>query len=268
MRIQDNNNHPRNVLIIDITDKCNYKCPWCGGPEGIKNTWNAEQLKLFREHIAEHPYNTYSFHGGEPLLDIELVCKISQAIYAQSEKARINLFTNGTLLTHKNIELIKQYRIHTCISVQASGYKDITQLISHYANPEERINEIKTLPHLKIRYVWDLQKKLLPEIYLLAKTFNCAIEMTPDHFKLKDMKRHHVIEMKETADYVQHALNLPIDRLHSCCHSYCDCRANRRRYYTDGFIGWEDDVPSEQIRGCIMFKTKMQPETYNAYRGD
>lgn len=267
MRIPDSNTHPRNALIIDITDKCNYTCPWCGGAKGIKNTWNTEQLKLFRKHITEHPYKMYSFHGGEPLLDIALICKIAEAIYTQSEKARINLFTNGTLLTHENIEIIKQYRLHTCISIQASGYKDISQFLSHYKDPEESLKEIKTIPNLKLRYVWNLQTPLLPELTLLAKMFNCTIEITPDHFKLKAMEKHHVQQMKEVQSYINERYALHIDLLHSNSRWCCDCRSNRRRFYTDGFIGWESDVPKEQTEGCIMFKTKMKPDVYALYKG-
>ncbi|MEG1912761.1 MAG: radical SAM protein [Cloacibacillus sp.] len=265
MRIPDNDSVSRDVLIIDVTDRCNYSCPWCGGISDIKNTWDNAQVDLFKQHIKRFRYGTYSFHGGEPLVDMNLVEQLTAIIREQQPKAIIRLFTNGTLLTDGVVAFIKRYDIYTVISAQATGYKNAVQLLEFYNNPAQFLETLNTLPHVSLRYVWNMRSNLKADITLLSKIFNCHIEVTPDHHKLSQLTVEHVKQLEEVIRYSKNNLSTTFDVLHSLSHC-CDCRASRRRFFTDGFIGWEGDVPTEIINGCAMFHAKMDKSVYEEYK--
>ncbi len=107
---------------VAITYRCNLKCVFCyagsgctANPTGSSKEMTTEQIKevlwkIF--HQAKTP--SVSFTGGEPTLIPELPALIR---YAKELGMRVNLITNGTLITPA---LARTYAEHGLDSAQVS----------------------------------------------------------------------------------------------------------------------------------------------------
>jgi len=120
------------------TGKCNKKCKYCFEPEKIPDDIDS---KLVKEYLSHNPCTSGMIFGGEPLMAIDKVCEILDAIRnnpsvtkkrrdATLKKCR-NLITNGTLI-HKYIDIIKKYDLGAQISVD--GCKEAHNLNRVYAD--------------------------------------------------------------------------------------------------------------------------------------
>jgi MoaA/NifB/PqqE/SkfB family radical SAM enzyme len=96
----------KNIAVLNITSRCNLRCPFCFGPEVKSKTNNQETITKFSTEIAKNNIvklykngaRILIFSGGEPLLrpDIwELIC------YAKKQGFFTMLHTNGILFYKK-----------------------------------------------------------------------------------------------------------------------------------------------------------------------
>ncbi len=89
------------VLIYEITPRCNHDCLYCynvwkdevGYPTGELDTKDAR--RLLKKAIAETGCRNISFSGGEPLLRDDL-CEL--AAFLVKRGRQVTLLTNGTLV--------------------------------------------------------------------------------------------------------------------------------------------------------------------------
>lgn len=95
---------------IESTNRCNLKCRMCINaqlPDKMGSNMETETFfRLVDEIAAEHPADVATialFLGGEPFLHPQLFEMIR---YARTKNIKVNLATNGTLLTGKNIDLL------------------------------------------------------------------------------------------------------------------------------------------------------------------
>lgn len=123
-------------LTINVTQICNLKCTYCaaggdgsyGSPQTKINVEKTlPQLKFFLEKIPNGGSFRITFLGGEPLLypeGIEEIAKYAQLVSNEKNiQAQFSIVTNGTLLTEKNIALLKKIRANVTVSLD--GPKDI-----------------------------------------------------------------------------------------------------------------------------------------------
>lgn len=123
-------------LTINVTQVCNLKCTYCaaggdgsyGSPQTKINVEKTlPQLKFFLEKIPHGCSFRITFLGGEPLLypeGIEEIAKYVQLVSAERNiQAQFSIVTNGTLLTEKNISLLKKIKANVTVSLD--GPKDI-----------------------------------------------------------------------------------------------------------------------------------------------
>ncbi|UCE41434.1 MAG: radical SAM protein [Candidatus Aminicenantes bacterium] len=101
---------------VALTWRCNIKCQFCyasctciaesdeeSGMEEL-STYDVKKVLDIIRHDAEVP--SVSFTGGEPMLRDDLTELVAYAV--RSLKMRVNLITNGTLITKKNAMALKK----------------------------------------------------------------------------------------------------------------------------------------------------------------
>lgn len=104
---------------IAVTYRCNNTCKFCyAGCAGLQNSMSKKYPELETEHIkriilifkeqCKIPF--FSFTGGEPLLRDDLEQLIS---YAVSIGLRVNLISNGTLVTEERAQALYQAGLRT-----------------------------------------------------------------------------------------------------------------------------------------------------------
>ena len=128
-------------VTICVTEECNLECTYCYmvGKNNFKKM-TFETAKKIVDFIVNDPYcNSLSdnllidFIGGEPLLEMELIDKISDYIclllYSKKHKWFNNLqfsfSTNGTLYDSKIMEnYLKKHRYHAGFGFSIDGTKE------------------------------------------------------------------------------------------------------------------------------------------------
>lgn len=96
----------REVVIWDITSKCNLKCSHCYNAEKYdETTYNLtfEQALNTVDQITEEGFEQIQFVGGEPLM-FEKFVKLAE--YILSKGVRVSLTTNGWFLDQYGTDLV------------------------------------------------------------------------------------------------------------------------------------------------------------------
>ena len=109
-------------MILEVTKRCNYRCPYCyciwherpdlGGDELDTQGWRGIIDQCARGGVRE-----LLFTGGEPLLRPDLFKLLSYA-RAQMPEARLEVYTNGSLLTESVLRRFKRLKAHLSTSLQ------------------------------------------------------------------------------------------------------------------------------------------------------
>ena len=109
------------TLQIQVTDKCNLKCPYCY----VKQRSNVltfdmflkqyEKLNtLFKKFTLYNPdYSTFEigYFGGEPLLNLKTIIEIDDFLSKEGRKEFSHIQTNGTILTKEIVNTLKDHNI-------------------------------------------------------------------------------------------------------------------------------------------------------------
>jgi len=116
------------IIIAKPTAECNFRCKYCyhastNYEQGLLDPSSLEAL--IRLAQTEYERVEYVWHGGEPLLcGLEYYKNIIelQNKYRQKDQVIINsVQTNGSLLSHKFIELFKKFDFSVSISFDGPG---------------------------------------------------------------------------------------------------------------------------------------------------
>lgn len=92
------------ILYLHMTSRCNLRCPYCYNQEHRLKIWRtpmSTEDQLFRvvDEAAELGFFEIKLTGGEALLH---PATLAVGRHAKSCDLRVNLLTNGTLVTEKN----------------------------------------------------------------------------------------------------------------------------------------------------------------------
>ncbi|NIU84317.1 MAG: radical SAM protein [Candidatus Thorarchaeota archaeon] len=113
------------LVFWNITNRCNLSCRQCylnaGSKAQRKEELPLEEAKAFLDDLAEMDIPLLMFSGGEPLLRTDFW---DLAAYAKANQIKTALSSNGTLITRRVAEKIKEAGIeYVGISLDGSNEK-------------------------------------------------------------------------------------------------------------------------------------------------
>ena len=111
-----------NSLILELTTKCNYSCPYCyclwhEYPHLGRYVLRTAQWKQVIRYAVERNVTDFQFSGGEALLHPGIV-ELLNFTRKQLPAGRLSLFTNGSRMTEELLFLCKRQRIRLSTSLQ------------------------------------------------------------------------------------------------------------------------------------------------------
>ena len=109
------------MLLLSLTGACNLGCKYCYADSYNENMMTFDIAKKAIALVqAQSNDFIIQFSGGEPLLNINLIRTISQHIKDNNIKAKMQIQTNGTLLTAENIDFLVKEKIAIGISIDGN----------------------------------------------------------------------------------------------------------------------------------------------------
>ncbi len=105
------------IVWLDVTEDCNMHCVMCRETPGPRG--RVMPLELFQRMVDETCHSTvcYSlFNYGEPLMLPNLPDYVEYVFQKKCPEARLELATNGMLLTRKISEFLGAHGVETCVS--------------------------------------------------------------------------------------------------------------------------------------------------------
>ncbi|MDE7309294.1 MAG: radical SAM protein, partial [Lachnospiraceae bacterium] len=138
-------------LVILPTEQCNFRCKYCyeSFTRGKMSDETMDAIiKYVRIHIHQYTGLQVSWFGGEPALEIDSICKMSQAFLAICKHAKrrywADITSNGYFINKENFEKLYQcnvfdYQItidgikstHDCQRVLAGGGGSFDRIIDN-----------------------------------------------------------------------------------------------------------------------------------------
>ena len=145
------------VLVIDISEVCNFTCNYCFRSNENKNSWGyakknnlmnwdlfiklVEQIKEFKESIKSISLSNH----GEPLCN-KLLPKMVRYLKQNNINSSVSIHTNASLLTSEYaIELAKSGIDKIVVSIQGINKEKYRDVCNYNISFEEFCNNIKVL---------------------------------------------------------------------------------------------------------------------------
>lgn len=116
-------------LVLQVTQQCNLRCAYCVYSGNYytrehsdkKMSW--ETAKKAIDYVIDHSCEVddvcFSFYGGEPLLEINLIRRCVEYVKARMEgkKYRFSMTTNGTLLNPNTVAFLAENDVSLSVSL-------------------------------------------------------------------------------------------------------------------------------------------------------
>ena len=134
------------TITFQVTDACNLKCTYCYQTHKNNHSMPFDTAKHFIDKILstdDHEYYVnpetsmgcvIEFIGGEPLLEIDLIDKITDYFISQlilkdhpwATRFRISICSNGILYFDEKVQrYLKKHRDHLSFSITIDGNKEL-----------------------------------------------------------------------------------------------------------------------------------------------
>lgn len=115
-------------MVIHVTSGCNFRCRYCymdfSEPRMISEEAQKGIVNYIRKNIMQYTAVAISWFGGEPLMGIDIIQKMSNEIMEICNKTKrtymAGITTNGYLLTEKNLKVLSQVKVNN-ITVTIDG---------------------------------------------------------------------------------------------------------------------------------------------------
>ncbi|MEM5793680.1 MAG: radical SAM protein [Candidatus Aenigmatarchaeota archaeon] len=116
------------LIEIELTKKCTLRCKYCYADAGKGKSMKKETLERIAELIAKLPNKRIGIQpsGGEPLLEwkkIEWLINKIRELKKDLAELKVNIETNGTILTPKIAKKLKEYDIKVGISIDGREFE-------------------------------------------------------------------------------------------------------------------------------------------------
>lgn len=198
-------------LVISPTLLCNMDCPYCFENK-INKTFNDENEKQLLDFIDKNIVNggelNISWFGGEPLLQKDMIYRLSKQIKLICEEKNIkyeaNIVTNGVLLDYETAKYLKEECSVEFAQVTIDGLKETNDKRRYLKNGQssfdiiiKNIDQIQSF--FKIHMRINLDKTNLKESNDLIK-----------FFKEKDWSKnvqYYFAPVQETDSYTESCLS-------------------------------------------------------------
>ena len=109
---------PLQMMVLSLTGDCNLACRYCyaSGQDRSMMTWETARCAIDLAVAGGAPF-ILQFSGGEPLLALSLLRRIADYVRTNQIRARMDLQTNGTLLTEETADFLHHAGIGIGISL-------------------------------------------------------------------------------------------------------------------------------------------------------
>ncbi|MCL2222558.1 MAG: Cys-rich peptide radical SAM maturase CcpM [Oscillospiraceae bacterium] len=118
-------------LTLQVTQRCNLRCSYCvysgdgtyDSRSHSNKTMTFETAKKAIDYVLQSSIDSnlvnFSFYGGEPLLELDLILECIDYVKARRGAKRVtfNLTTNGTLLTIEIYKVLSDYDVSILVSL-------------------------------------------------------------------------------------------------------------------------------------------------------
>jgi len=99
-------------ITLSLTHRCNLSCTYCYSGRAVKKDMSfatAQKIVDFAMSITPPGQSIeFGFFGGEPLLYFDLMREITSYVREQERPMRLNVTTNGTLLTQSVLDFLRE----------------------------------------------------------------------------------------------------------------------------------------------------------------
>ncbi len=110
-------------MELALTHRCNLRCAYCYAGAKSDRTMSLDTARKALDLAFDHPHEQVRIapFGGEPLMEAALVDAIAAEARQRAEgagkKVRFTMTTNGTLLTHENLEMLARHGFRVVVSL-------------------------------------------------------------------------------------------------------------------------------------------------------
>lgn len=172
------------TIQIEVTSKCNFRCPHCGSSEIPASLRKDMSMKTFYKMVPffKHIHHVRLFNYGEPLMNQNF---IEMARLVKASSATVGFNTNGMLLEEKTSRKLVELGVDSVVlSIDAATPKtyerirpdgDFGQVINNF----KRLRKIKLERKSKkprMSFCFTIMRenvKEIPEVVELAKNCGC-----------------------------------------------------------------------------------------------
>lgn len=182
-----------NLFVVFVSDKCNINCAYCyysadkNGKIMSEETLNNILKRIYEELPYNYQYYTIAFHGGEPLMAMDIIKKTYNLVKTLDTKhGKFTKFicqTNGTLLNENNIPALKS--IDVGVGVSIDGPREVHDRFRVYSNGKGTFDEV--FAGMRLAKKMGLSPGCLATIYEpedFVKSFEFFIENDFTSFRL------------------------------------------------------------------------------------
>lgn len=164
------------ILVVEVTDKCNYACNYCFEGENGQNS-NVLNMDVVSKEIKAMPEGSQiRFFGGEPLLEFPLIEKVVDKF----PNYKYSLVTNGSLLTEEMAKFFLQHNFSMGLSYDGKHFQERNRHSStgNSADEFKKAVEILNKAGLKFGITTVVTKESIPFLcdihFEISTKFNAA----------------------------------------------------------------------------------------------